>query len=526
MNKPEALWDDMCRLLDRVVTAADRDRFLDECLDTLVEQLRAERALVFAQDPAGTASVLSARGEARDLDPAEREEISKTIVRRVVDSGESLIWRPAQGVTESIEALSITAAIAVPLREVAWKGDENAGETRGVLYVDFRDILREIEDTEVEFVRGAASLVSLVLAVSQRLQLAREDLRVAKVREESTGELPSLEEMLWPPKMHTIRKEVMSALRGDSSILILGESGTGKTLLARAIADAAGKTPVVRATLGASDDLNTITSELFGHEKGAFSGAVTKRTGLVELAKGGVLILDEILNLPKHAQQLLLDFTQFGTYRPLGYEGAEPKRVKVRIIAATNGDLEAATRDGRFRVDLYYRFSQVMLKMPPLRDRREEIPQLAEGFLQRIDPARVWILSVPLRRLLISPQLPWPGNVRQLEAMVRRARERALTRDQDTETLTPEDFALEFGSVSPGAVTDVGSSGPPISADALGERWGKLQAERTRLDEAERQIIGAALTKFGGVVSRAARELDVPRTSLLSRMNTLGLGGK
>ena len=235
--------------------------------------------------------------------------------------------------------------------------------------------------------------------------------------------------------------------------------------------------------------------------------------------------LDEILNLPKHAQQLLLDFTQFGTYRPLGYEGAEPKRVKVRIIAVTNGDLEAATREGRFRIDLYYRFSQVTLRMPPLRDRREEIPLLVDSFLQRIDPARVWILSVPLRRLLLSPQLAWPGNVRQLEAMVRRARERAFSRDPETETLTPEDFALEFGSVSPagaeGASVPVHSSNEP-----LGDRWTKLQAERTKLDEHERQIIATALTKYGGVVSRAARELDVPRTSLLSRMNTLGLGGK
>jgi DNA-binding NtrC family response regulator len=114
--------------------------------------------------------------------------------------------------------------------------------------------------------------------------------------------------------------------------------------------------------------------------------------------------------------------------------------------------------------------------------------------------------------------------------MVRRARERALTRDPETETLTPEDFALEFGSVAPastGQTSEISASGPAIAGnEALGERWGKLQQERQRLDEAERQIIGAALTRFGGVVSRAARELDVPRTSLLSRMNTLGLGGK
>src|SRR5687767_14987062 len=147
--------------------------------------------------------------------------------------------------------------------------------------------------------------------------------------------------------MESIRRELQSAIHGESTILILGESGTGKTLLAHAIAEASGRLPVVRAVLGSSDDLNTITSELFGHERGAFSGALTRRTGLFELAHGGTLILDELLNLPPPAQQLLLDFCQFGTYRPLGYDRREPKRAEVRIIACTNGDIERALAEGR-----------------------------------------------------------------------------------------------------------------------------------------------------------------------------------
>src|SRR5262249_24344692 len=137
---------------------------------------------------------------------------------------------------------------------------------------------------------------------------------------------PALDELLAPPSLKAIREEVFSALRGSSTLLILGESGTGKTLLAQAIAEASGRGRIVRAIPGSSDDLNTISSELFGHERGASSGAVARRAGLVEFADGGTLQLDEVLNFPLHAQKLLLDVTQFGTYRPLGYDRPEPKR--------------------------------------------------------------------------------------------------------------------------------------------------------------------------------------------------------
>jgi DNA-binding NtrC family response regulator len=289
-------------------------------------------------------------------------------------------------------------------------------------------------------------------------------------------------------------------------------------LLAQSIAEASARRPIVRAVLGSSDDLNTITSELFGHERGAFSGATSKRVGLVEYANGGTLLLDEILNLPLHAQQLLLDFTQFGTYRPLGYDRPEPKRATVRLIAATNGNLRAAIREGRFREDLYYRLAAVTLDVPPLRERREDIPGLVESTLRRVDAGRVWGLSLALRRSLLSPANDWAGNVRQLERAVERARERAVARDPEATVLLPEHFEAR----DLGAPLVEGGSVPPPAHESLQSAWQKLQSARVAIDEKEKDVIARALESAGGVVAHAARALGIARTTLASRIDALG----
>jgi transcriptional regulator with GAF, ATPase, and Fis domain len=518
---PETMWRATRALVDRLFGALDGDAVMDDALDILVELLGADRGLILLTESDGTTHVVNGRSQRKSLTAAEREEVSKTVIRRALDAGECVVWDPKNAArassrpSSSVMALGIVVALAAPLT----RGGGKSG-VRGVLYVDVRDQRKFIGERHVEFFMSAAVLLGAVLEQHGRAQTEHRLLQEARAHCMDVRHTPPLSDLLAAPSLRSLASEIESALKSDAPMLILGESGTGKTLVAQAIAEASGRRPVVRAVLGGSDDLNTITSELFGHERGAFSGAVSKRVGLVEFADGGTLILDELLNLPPRAQQLLLDFTQFGTYRPLGYDRAEPKRARVRILAATNGDLQTAIRERRFREDLFYRLAAVTVEMPPLRERREDIPSLAESTLRRVDPGRAWSLSVPLRRLLVSPGFDWSGNVRQLERAIERARDRAVHRDADATLLTPEHLeARDLGQVPIASL----ASSEPAAGDAPSVTWQKLQAERTRIDEREQALLRKALADANGVVAQAARDLGIARTTLAHRLDALGI---
>jgi transcriptional regulator with GAF, ATPase, and Fis domain len=271
--------------------------------------------------------------------------------------------------------------------------------------------------------------------------------------------------------------------------------------------------------------MNTITSELFGHERGAFSGAVSKRKGLVEYANEGTLILDEVLNLPPHAQQLLLDFTQFGSYRPLGFQGRDPKTADLRIISVTNGDMAKAIADRRFRQDLYYRLATVPLVLPPLRDRRYDIPKIAVRYLNRTGAQAEWELDGKAIDVLISPKLPWRGNIRELEAVMERARNRAHASGSDEPVIEARHLDLDTGpqvsSSEPVSAAPSSGGGTSSPKDAVRERWQQFSEQKQGLDSVEKEIIESALEITGGIVARTARILSVPRTGLISRMATL-----
>ncbi len=219
------------------------------------------------------------------------------------------------------------------------------------------------------------------------------------------------------PAMAELRALVERVARSDANLLILGESGTGKELVARAVhakSERAQK-PFVVVNCGALPE-TLIASELFGHEKGAFTGASARRTGLLEAAQGGTVFLDEIGELPVSVQPALLRALQFGEIQPLGSERV--RRVDVRVLAATHRDPLRGIEEGWFREDLYYRLSTLVLEIPPLRERRDDVPLLASAFLARATAGRepAWSLSpAALERLW---RHDWPGNVRELENAV------------------------------------------------------------------------------------------------------------
>jgi DNA-binding NtrC family response regulator len=283
----------------------------------------------------------------------------------------------------------------------------------------------------------------------------------------------------------------------DVNVLISGEHGTGKEVVARWLHAASGRAsrPFVAVNAGGISE-GLVESELFGHVRGAFTDARTDRAGCFELAEGGTLFLDEIANMPAGQQAKLLRVLQSGEYRPVG--SSKVRRADVRLLAATNVDLPKEVAEGRFREDLVYRLNTVEIRLPPLRDRREDIPILAAHFARRV-AARYTRPALDFSTGAMKALLEhgWPGNVRELEHVVERAT--LLARG---ETIAVEDLALG----APRA-----SAGPRL--------------EDMTLEEVERHLIERALGRTGGNVSEAAALLGLSRSALYRRLQYYGLKG-
>ncbi len=290
--------------------------------------------------------------------------------------------------------------------------------------------------------------------------------------------------------MQTLVKQVHQLAQSDSTVLITGESGTGKELVARALYDEGPRRrgKFVPVNCGALSE-SILESELFGHRKGAFTGAVADKKGLLEEADGGVLFLDEIGEMPAGMQVRLLRFLQGGEVRRLGE--TQTRRVNVRLVAATHRSLEAEVARGTFRQDFYYRINVVSLHIPPLRNRPEDLEELAEHFLRRVAVrARRKVTGFTPRALELLLAYAWPGNVRELENAIERA-----TNLASGEVITEADL--------PAAVT-VSSEG--TAPDGLGVPV----EERTRLLH--------ALERSRWNQSRAAEELGISRTTLWRKL--------
>ena len=345
---------------------------------------------------------------------------------------------------------------------------------------------------------GAFDFVSKPVDLQVLRNLVSTALRLSGTRSASRHELVGDS-----APMQAVRGLIARLARSQAPVYIGGESGTGKELVARLIHEQGPRAegPFVPVNCGAIPE-DLMESELFGHKKGSFTGALADKPGLFQAASGGTLFLDEVADLPLHMQVKLLRAIQEKSVRPVGAQAEVP--VDVRILSATHKDLAALVRDGRFRQDLFYRINVIELRVPPLRERPEDIPQLADHILRRLaERSAEPCPALSTEALGALAGYRFPGNVRELENLLERAL--ALC---DGAVIQPEDLGIPAGE---GA-----------GAEEAGE--GRLAGLDPLLDQIERETILKALEQTGGNKTAAAKVLGITFRALRYRLEKLGLG--
>ena len=374
---------------------------------------------------------------------------------------------------EGIEVLRELASLPESPQAIVMTGFQEVGTAVEAMKLGAYDYLTKpakIEELDI-----------LIRKAAEKGQLLRDNVALWA---HAPGAAPFSGILTRNPRMHEVLRMIERVAPTDSSVLILGESGTGKELVARGVHEHSPRAqrPFVPIHCGALPR-EVLESELFGHEKGAFTGAVAAKPGLIELADGGTLFLDEIGEMEADSQVKLLRALETGTFFRVG--GTRPRRVDVRIVAATNRDLAEAMRQGQFCQDLYYRINTIAIQLPPLRDRREDIALLAKHFVE--ESAAYGVRRLGAAALAALEAYAWPGNVRELQHAI----ERAVILGQGEE-IHPEDLPPE-----------VAGGAPPVPAVPVA---GSLEGM-------ERQHIVATLRQVGGHRGKAAALLEVdPKT--------------
>jgi DNA-binding NtrC family response regulator len=312
------------------------------------------------------------------------------------------------------------------------------------------------------------------------------------------------------PAIQTLNAMIRTVADSDSTILVLGESGTGKELVARAIHFNSNRAnqPLIPVNCGAIPE-DLLESELIGHVKGAFTGATMNRVGRFQMADGGTIFLDEIGDMSPKLQVKLLRVLQEQTFEPVG--ATETCKVNVRIITATNRNLEKDAAEGRFREDLFYRLNVIPIHIPPLRDRLDDIPLLIAHFIERFNKSKGKRLTrFSDAALGALGAYPWPGNVRELENLV----ERMAILHTEGEIDLPH-LPEKFSGLTPRPVAPASAGSIEIPDEGID--FNQL------VDDFETQLITKALEKAGGIKNKAATLLNIKRTTLVEKMKKKGM---
>jgi Nif-specific regulatory protein len=460
----------------KLMASYDLPTLLDQLLDVVVQVTNADKGFIVLME-SGEPVVKVARNLRRETISDAVSHLSDSILAKVVETRKALIVSDALSDAQfknslSVMNLKLTSVMCVPLLE--------RGNLIGVIYVGNDNVRQLFDEPALEILTIFASQASLLVRnalLVNELQLDNRSLqeRIERMRfGEILGSAPSMQEVF---------RKVQKVAGTDITVLVTGETGTGKELIAAAIHEKSPRArgPFVKLHCAALAE-SILESELFGHERGSFTGATTRRDGRFFQANGGTLFLDEIGEISPALQVKLLRFLQEHQFERVG--GNDTISVDVRIIAATNRDLRQMIADGRFREDLYYRLNVINIEMPALRDRPSDVPLLAMHFLQKYatenGKAITGFTDETLDRL---SSYSWPGNVRELENVIERA------------------VVLGLGPHITGAEL------PPNLIAAKGAA--AIQIPGSTLDAIERHAITKTLEATGGSTSRAAEILGI-----------------
>ena len=465
----------------------------ERVLEAILAIAPADQAAILLTED-GTTGFSSVQGKDRRLGENQPIHASQTILNRVLEERLAVLTSDVQSDetyrdADSLLQRRVHSVLAVPL--------EAQDKVLGILYLEASSAGARFDSDLLQLVTTLGNITALAIENARHLErLGGENRRLHE-------ELNIHHSMIGESKaMHEVYGFVSRVAGRDSTVLISGESGTGKELVARAVHMNSGRSdkPFVAINCAAITE-TLLESELFGHERGAFTGAVSQKKGKLEVAEGGTVFLDEIGELAVPMQAKLLRVLQEREFERVG--GTRPIKLDVRLIAATNRDLKEASRSGAFRPDLYYRLNVVSLHMPALRERREDIPMLAAYFAAQYAEKvkrRVAGISPEARNCLMRYE--WPGNVRELENAI----ERAVVLGS-TELILPDDLPESI-------LEETAASGEPVSALHDGIR------------EAKKVLIERAIEQANGNYTEAAKILGVHANHLFRLIRTLNLKPK
>ncbi|MCD6375222.1 MAG: sigma 54-interacting transcriptional regulator [Caldisericaceae bacterium] len=478
------------RLTRQMSAMSDEENVLDTLLNQLIDETGAEvGAFIYydqEQDRFIPRSIIT-----RGIPSNEEINFSQTVFQQILKTRQAILSFDTQSDSnyqnaQSVIINQIHSILAFPLII--------KDQVYGILYFDSRKNRQHFNEANRQFLSLFSAIASLAMEqILTRRKYENENI-ILRNRLEQPSRIPAL--IGESPVMQKLFSIINKVAKTDVSVLITGENGTGKELVARAIHDLSDRhdKPFIAQYIG-NIPATILESELFGYKKGAFTGATADRIGLFEAANGGTLFLDEIGDLPFELQAKLLRILQNKEFKRLGENLI--RHADVRIVAATNQDLTQLIKEGKFREDLYYRLNVVRIVVPPLRDRKSDIPLLVNHFLQKDNPD-MQISNAALKKLM---DYNWPGNVRQLENIIKRTCIMAAN-----STIEPEDIQLDDLEVE-------------ASNNLLPE---KLETEAT-LEEIKNYIIKRRLEQFNGNKTRAAKSLNISLRALQLKAKELGL---